>query len=501
MGSGLEPLDNETIVAIATPPGRGGMGIVRVSGARARAIVEPMLQLRQPMEAGRARFGYLLDGSAGLVGGSAGVADGERAVLDEVVVTYFAGPRSYTGEDVVEIAAHGSPVVMEAVLRGCLAMGARLAEPGEFTERAFLSGRLDLTQAEAVNDLIRATTMHQARSAASQMGGAVSRELLPTKDLLVGLIATMEAGVDFAEDDIDVLPGSEIVERILGVTAPLERMERSYAYGRLVREGFRLAIVGRPNAGKSSIFNALVERERAIVTAAPGTTRDLVTETISIGGLPVELIDTAGLRADETGEGRLEEAEVMGIRRSREALADADVVLLVVDGTAGLQAEDLAILNGEEWGRDGAVGGGRRLVVALNKSDLFGAGPAIGAGGVTEALRVLTEAAVSGRLELVQSSTRDGSGLPELRSALVGVMRRGGAAGEGGMLTNLRQHRAVTEALRALGEARGAAIAGLPHEVLLMDLHRGLEALDELTGTTTTEDILRRIFSGFCIGK
>lgn len=482
-------LQNETIVAIATAPGRGGIGIVRVSGPRAMEVVAPMLRMPQPMEANRAQFGMLLD-IVTPVGG------GRGAVLDEVVVTYFAGPRSYTGEDVVEIAAHGSPVVLEAMVRGCIAGGAKLAEPGEFTQRAFLSGRLDLTQAEAVNDLIQSATLHQAKTAARQMGGAVSREVMPTKDRLIALIATLEAGIDFAEDDIDVLPAAEIVERIAEVAAPLERLERSYGYGRVVRDGFRLAIVGRPNAGKSSLFNALVERERAIVTAAPGTTRDLVMETIAIEGVPVELIDTAGLREAGLEAGPLDEAEALGIVRSRQAMADADVVLLVVDGTEALHAEDLAILEAQGMEDQGVemgvqVRGPGRLLVALNKSDLFGAEAKAGLGAIYRRARV----------EVVETSARSGVGVKELRTAILGAVRGDGSTREGGLLTNLRQHEAVAEALRAIGDARSAAEAGLPHEVLLMDLQRGLRGLDELTGTTTSDDILRLIFSSFCIGK
>ncbi len=476
-------LDRDTVVAIATAPGRGGIGVVRLSGARAREIAGPMLRLRLPMEAGRAQFGYLLDRSG------EGAAE-DRAVLDEVVVTYFAGPRSYTGEDVVEVAAHGAPVLLEAIVRGCMEGGARLAEPGEFTQRAFLSGRLDLTQAEAVNDLIQSTTLHQARTAASQMGGAVSRAVAPVKEQLVGLIATMEAGIDFAEDDIDVLPGSEILARIAEVRAALAALERSYAYGRVVRDGFRMAIVGRPNAGKSSLFNALIERERAIVTAAPGTTRDLVTETIAIEGVPVELIDTAGLRMEVAGGGgSMDEAEVLGVERSRQAMADAEVVLLVIDGTGELHAEDLAILEAEEE----AAAGGRRLLVVLNKSDLFGSG-----GEASAALGAISRRV---RVEVVETSTRSGEGLPELRTAILRAVRGGEVTREGGMLTNLRQHSAVSGAIGAMDDAAAAVAGSVPHEMVLLDLHRGLGALDELTGRTSTEDILRLIFSSFCIGK
>ncbi len=463
-------LDGETIVAIATAPGRGGIGVVRLSGERAHEIAAPMLRLRAPMEAGRAQFGYLLDGA--------------EAVLDEVVVTYFAGPRSYTGEDVVEVAAHGSPVVLEAIVRGCLAGGARLAQPGEFTQRAFLSGRLDLPQAEAVNDLIRSTTLYQARTAASQIGGAVSREVQPVKQQLVSLMATMEAGIDFAEDDIDVLPAAEIVGRIDEMGGPLRALERSYRYGRVVRDGFRLAIVGRPNAGKSSLFNALIRRERAIVTAAPGTTRDTVTETVAMEGVPVELVDTAGLRA-HGGTERLDEAEVLGIARSRQAMADADVVLLVLDGTIAVHAEDLAILERADG----------RLLVVRNKSDLFGGERS----GVVD--RAHDGGAVMNGVQVVETSTKTGAGLPELRSVILRAVRGDGATREGGLLTNLRQHEAITGALAGLAEARAAVSSGLPHEVVLLDLRRALDGLDALTGTTATEDILRLIFSSFCIGK
>ena len=337
-------MEQETIVAISTPVGRGGIGVVRLSGSRAQEIVAPLARLRHPLAAGHARFAELVDVATG-------------AVLDQAVVTYFAAPNSYTGEDVVEIAAHGAPVLLEYIVRQCCAGGARLAEPGEFTQRAFLAGRIDLTQAEAVNDLIGSVTLEQARVAARQMGGSLAKSVAPMKAELVGLIAEMEAGIDFAEDDIDVMAAERIAEKIAEVRAPLVALERSFAYGRVVREGFRLAIVGRPNAGKSSLFNRLVERERAIVTAAPGTTRDTVSERVSMEGIPVELIDTAGLR-----EGT-DEAERLGIARSREAMAEADVVLLVVDATVGISREDRAVIE------QGAPGGSS-VLVAWNKCDL-----------------------------------------------------------------------------------------------------------------------------------
>jgi tRNA modification GTPase len=349
-----------------------------------------------------------------------------------------------------------------------MGLGARLAEPGEFTQRAFLAGRLDLTQAEAVRDLIEAQTLTQARQAASQMGGALSRRVGPVKQALVELIALLEAGIDFAEDDVDVAPESEISRRIAELTPPLTALEASFARGRIVHDGLTLAIVGRPNAGKSSLFNLLVERERAIVTATPGTTRDLVTERISLDGIPLELVDTAGLR-----EG-LEEAEQMGIARSREALADAALVLVVLDATQQLNDEEHRLLRAVQ---------GRPAVVVVNKCDLAEANRA----AVGDGPALLTSALT-------------GQGIAELRGRIL-ALATGGAASEPGMLTSLRHHQAIAAALAALGDAAQANANAIPHEMILLDLYRGLWALDSLTGQTTSDDILNLIFSTFCIGK
>ena len=420
-------------MAISTPAGRGGIGVVRLSGPRAREIVAPLLRLRHPLAAGRARFGEVIDLATG-------------AVLGQAVVTFFAAPNSYTGEDVVEIAAHGSPVLLEYLVRQCCAGGARLAEPGEFTQRAFLAGRIDLTQAEAVNDLIASSTLQQARVAARQMGGSLARVVAPVKAELVDLIAEMEAGIDFAEDDIDVMAAERIAEKIAEVRAPLVALERSFAYGRVVREGFRLAIVGRPNAGKSSLFNRLVERERAIVTAAPGTTRDTVTERVSMEGIPVELIDTAGLR-----EGA-DEAERLGVARSREAMAEADVVLLVVDATVGISREDRAVI-------EQGASGGSSVLVARNKSDLV-RGSGFEVRGSESGVR---------EVETISTSALTGEGIEELRAAIVAAVAGcEGGVREAAMLTNLRQHQAVEQALGGLDAARLAVDAAIPHEMLLL---------------------------------
>jgi tRNA modification GTPase len=454
----------DTIAAISTPPGRGGIGIVRLSGPRAAEIGVQLVSLRQPLEHARARLADVLDGMQD----KAEARDSAR--IDEALVTWFAAPNSYTAEDLVEIAAHGSPVVLELVLRRALDLGARLAEPGEFTQRAFLAGRLDLTQAEAVRDLIEAQTLTQVRQAASQMGGALSRRVGPVKRELVELIALLEAGIDFAEDDVDVAPKAEIARRIEGLIPPLSALEASFARGRIVHDGLTLAIVGRPNAGKSSLFNRLAERERAIVTATPGTTRDLVTERISLDGIPLELVDTAGLR-----EGR-EEAEQLGIARSREALADAALVLVVLDATQQLNDEEQRLLEAVQ---------GRPALVVVNKCDLAEAGDLVETVGGVPAMR---------------TSALTGEGIPQLRERIL-ALATGGAASEPGMLTSLRHHQAITSALTALGDAAQANAGSIPHEMILLDLYRGLWALDSLTGQTTSDDILSLIFSTFCIGK
>jgi tRNA modification GTPase len=465
---------DDTIVAIATPPGRGGIGVVRLSGPEARSIAQPMLRLRHSgeLEANRAYFGELIEPTTG-----------ER--IDEVVVTFFAKPHSYTTDDVVEISCHGSPVVLRHVIEMALERGARLAEPGEFTMRAFLNGRIDLTQAEAVRDLIDSQTLYQAQVAARQLEGALSKRLQPIKQKLIELIAVMEAGVDFAEDDVAVIPGEQILARIAGIRQPLEQLLASFAFGKVVHEGLTLAIVGRPNVGKSSLFNRLVEHERAIVTATPGTTRDLVTETVSIGGIPVRLVDTAGIRT------ALDEAESIGIRKSMEALADADVVLLVLEAATSSAPEmkqDRDLMNATE---------SRARVVAVNKVDLLN-------GNKPEVPQLLRTDAATSRVDnhAVFTSATTGEGIDELRETILRLVAGdGGVQQETAFLTNVRQHRLVQDSIAALDAAAAAAPLDTPHEMILLDLYNALRPLDEITGATTADDILNLIFSSFCIGK
>ena len=456
---------DDTIVAIATPAGRGGIGVVRLAGPEAKKIALPMLRLKHDLDPGRAVFGELLEPGDDRVG---------TGRIDEVVVTYFAKPHSYTTDDIVEISAHGSPVVLHHIVELAMACGARLAEPGEFTMRAFLNGRIDLTQAEAVRDLIDSQTLYQAKVAAQQLEGALSRRLQPIKQKLVELIATLEAGIDFAEDDISVLPAAHILERIAAVRGPLEELANSFAYGKIVHEGLTLAIVGRPNVGKSSLFNRLVERERAIVTATPGTTRDLVSETVAIGGIPIKLVDTAGIRR------ALDEAESIGIRKSMEALADADLVLVVCDASQPLAEDDKQLLTQAQE---------RAAIVVENKCDLM------------NHVRTTEQSSTNGS-NVVRTSATTGQGIAELRNEILRhVTGDSGANAETGFLTNLRHQEKVRESITALGNARIAVENKIPHEMLLLDLYNALRPLDEITGATTNDDILNLIFSTFCIGK
>jgi len=505
---------DDTIVAIATPPGRGGIGVVRLAGPDARAIASSMLRLPREMEPNRAIFGELVEP------GTAAAQNADAQRIDEIVVTYYRKPHSYTTDDIVEIAAHGSPVVLRHVVELALQRGARLADPGEFTMRAFLNGRIDLTQAEAVRDLIDSQTLFQAKVAAQQLGGALSHRMSPIKQKLVELIAVMEAGIDFAEDDVAVAAPEQVLARIGEVREPLLRLAESFAFGKLVHEGLTLAIVGRPNVGKSSLFNQLVERERAIVTATPGTTRDLVTETVAIGGIPVRLIDTAGIRK------ALDEAESIGIRKSMEALADADMVLLVTDVLSAPTPEDRELLEALE---------NRPAILIMNKADLRPApaleceeagpleisghdtsgsevtrtGPPISTATHVRKTPAETSAVESATKKLSQTKTTTivtsavtGQGIAELRAEIV---RKAGGDGnaqqESGFLTNVRHQQLVNDALAGLDSASVAVQNAMPHEMVLLDLYRSLRALDDITGATTTDDILNLIFGSFCIGK
>jgi tRNA modification GTPase len=438
---------SDTIVAISTPPGRSGLGIIRLSGPNAREIAARFTTAAdfQPWHA------HLAD-----------LLDAEGHAIDQTVVTFYQAPRSYTAEDLIEISCHGSPVVLRHAVERALAAGARLAEPGEFTLRAFLNGRIDLPRAEAVRDLIEATTLYQARVATQQVSGSVSRRIAPIKEQLLELISLLEAGIDFAEDDVSVAPASEILRRLAPIREGVVHLADSFQYGGLVHQGLTLAIAGRPNVGKSSLFNRLLEQDRAIVTEIPGTTRDLVSETASIGGIPVKLIDTAGIRQTN------ERVESLGIERSYQAMADADLTLVVLDAAQPITPEDEALIR-------------PRTLVVANKCDLPHSAPPPNA---------------------IEVSALTGEGIPALRDAILSAVAPAGAfEQETGFITSLRHERLLRESCDYLDKARAAVESATPHEMLLLDLYTALRPIDAITGATTADDILNRIFATFCIGK
>ena len=453
---------SDLIAAVATPPGPGGVGIVRLSGPGAHRAAA---QVFRPMQRGA-----LTDAPDRLlVYGMVLGPEGEG--IDSGLAFVSRAPHSYTGEDTAELQCHGSPVVLGLVLEALYRAGARPARPGEFTQRAFLNGRLDLTQAEAVIDLIEADSARAVQNAAGQLAGALSRRIGGVYDALTDLMAHFCAVLDYPDEDLDPFRAEGMAAVLAEQGAALAALLQTAARGRRLRDGVVCALVGRPNAGKSSLLNAMAGYERAIVTDRPGTTRDTVEAAVNLAGLPFRLIDTAGLRASD------DPAEQLGVARSRAAMDEADVVLLVCDGTVAPGDEERALLSEL----------GDRAVVVRSKADRPAAWDTLSEG------------------EIVAVSARTGAGLDALEAVLG---RRGAAllpaarAGEQGlMLTNARQTDAVRRALEAVRRAEEGLGAGLPPDLLLTDVEDALAALGELTGRTVREDVTDRIFSRFCVGK
>ena len=467
---------SDTIVAIATPAGRGGLGVIRISGPDAPRIAAELVARNKPFKARHATFAKL---------SRPGAPSRPVTVQDQVVVTYFPSPSSYTGEDVVEISAHGSPVVLSSILRRAMAAGARLAEPGEFTLRAFLNGKLDLIQAEAVADLIDAVTPLQARAAFDQLEGTLTAAIGAIERDLFDVIAKLEASLDFPDEGYHFVGAAEARASLAAVTARIERLLEQSARGRLVREGAQVAIVGAPNVGKSSLFNALLNTNRAIVTAIPGTTRDMLTERADIGGLSLALIDTAGVR--ETSD----VVEQEGVARTRDALGVADLVLVVLDRSRGMTAEDRGIL---------AETSDRPRVVVLNKADLPAA-----ADSTTNPVGHHFSGA-----ESVEISAHSGAGLDNLIAAIERMLSSTGGGNpfvglpekrDQPAVTNVRHTALLEHARAALIRATEALEGEVSEEFPLLDLQEAAHALQEITGRRTSDDLLHHIFAKFCIGK
>ncbi len=453
---------DDTIVAIATPPGRGAIGMVRISGPHASAIAGAILSRRRPLSPRHATFTRIRQAVPSPSG------------VDTVIATLFPSPRSYTGEDVVEISAHGSPVVLQAIVRAALDEGARLAQPGEFTLRAFLNGKLDLVQAEAVADLISAATPLQARVAFDQLEGTLTRRITEVDAELFDLIARLEASLDFPDEGYHFIEPSEIVARVGAIVEQLDRLLADAGSGRLIREGATVVIAGRPNVGKSSIFNKLAGSDRAIVTAEAGTTRDLVTELVEIEGLAVMLVDTAGSRD------AIDIVEREGVARGARARGVADLIVVILDRSESLTTEDERLLQ--------ETRNARRLLVA-NKADQ----PSALLGG---------DELDAQREPWLEVSARSGAGVAELRQAIAGALTGQERLGDTATISNIRHVTLLREARDHLVRARDAAgSARMPEEFLLSDLQTARTLFDEIVGKRTSEDVLRHIFEKFCIGK
>ena len=462
MREGLHKIvsDEETIVAISTALGRSGIGVIRMSGRECLSVARRFFKPHSQK--------FDLQHRKVVVGTWNDVHASE---IDEVIVTFFQAPHSYTGEDVIEISAHGNPVALRRIVESTLFAGARVAAPGEFTLRAVAHGKMDLVQAEAVRDFIESQTEQQAKIARRQMNGSVSIRLRPIKEKLIDAIAHLEAGIDFAEDDVDVPANATIIDNIRPLRLELTALKETFGFGKILATGLRLVILGKPNVGKSSLFNRLVAADRAIVTDIPGTTRDVVTETISLDGVPLSFADTAGVRQTT------DVVEAIGVTRAFEVVSVADLALLVIDGASPFDDDDRQALE-----RASRI----PHIVVINKSDLP---------------QVIDLSVLNGATCVMVSATT-GRGLQELNSEVRTFLasHRTNFADDF-ILTNTRQHEAVSNASAALGRAEQALTTGVPHEMVLMDLYDGLAALDELTGEVVTDDILGRIFSTFCVGK
>lgn len=451
----------DTIVALITPLGRSGIGVVRLSGANSLLITQNLLQVKSfKPEPRRTILKKIYE-----------IESGE--VIDEVIITYFKSPNSFTGEDVIEIASHGSPVILRQIIDNCLKLDARMAQPGEFSLRALMNGRMNLSQAEAIRDLIDAQTVASARQSIRQLRGEFSTQLQPLKDKLLNVIVVLESTLEFVEDDLPDYQAEQVKQNLLEIASELEKLASTFKAGKLLREGLKVAFVGRPNVGKSSIFNALLGHERAIVTDIAGTTRDSLHEKLVIKNIPISLIDTAGLR--ETTD----TVESIGVERTRQTLADADLVVVVLDSSQAFSEEDQKILlDTEELNR----------VIVANKIDL----------AASENLKLQLS---NQKSPIVIISAKTGEGLQDLEDALITPFQTEETNSSGFLVTDARHHDLLRRSKEDIENSIVLLNQKMSEEIVLIGLHNAIRYLGEITGETTTEDMLTRIFSTFCIGK
>lgn len=456
----------DIIVALATPTGRSGIGVLRLSGVDSLDITRELVQDKnfnpEPRYVSLKKI-YDLE---------------TKELVDTALITYFQTPQSFTGEDVIEISCHGSPVLLRQVLDACLKLDARLAEPGEFTLRALANGRLDLSQAEAIRDLIDANSIAMTRQAIRQLRGEFSHQLQPLKDDLLNVIVFLESALEFVEDDLPDLEAENIKNKLTEIVEKLKKLTATFQAGKLLREGLKVALVGRPNVGKSSLFNALLGQERAIVTEIPGTTRDQLFETFTIDNIPISLIDTAGLR--ETSD----TVESIGVERSKRIMADADLVVVLLDGSDEFTLEDKEILS--------------RIkdlphLISINKIDLLKDDPQI--------LPKLKSAIGNRQSAIVKISAKTGEGLDKLQTAIIKPFCTQDVDNKGFLVSDARHNDLLLRAKSEVENSISLLEQKMSEEIVLIGLHNAIRYLGEITGETTTEDMLTRIFSTFCIGK
>lgn len=457
----------DTISAVATAIGEGGIGIIRISGPQAVMIADNLFQGFRGRKASsvtshQAAYGNIIDPSSGMI-------------IDEVLLLPMLAPHSYTREDVVEIHCHGGPVPLKKILHLTLAQGARLAEPGEFTKRAFLNGRLDLTQAEAVIDIIRAKTDASLRMAVNHLSGQLSEQIRLIRHDILGMIAQLEASIDFPEEDIEELAANKVAQNVKETIMRIGNMLATANTGRILREGLETVIIGKPNVGKSSLLNALLREKRAIVTDVPGTTRDVIEEYVNIRGIPLKIVDTAGIR--ETAD----IVEKLGVEKSRELLARADLILFVLDASVPLSAEDREVL---------ALMQERQAVVLINKTDL------------PVALQMNELNQLISDKKIIKLSVLEGTGLEELEQTIVDMVYGGQVVqAEGAFVNNVRHANLLRQGQMHLEAVLETVDANMPPDCIVVDLRDAWEKLGEITGDTVGEDIIDQIFTQFCIGK
>ncbi|MGI6777187.1 MAG: tRNA uridine-5-carboxymethylaminomethyl(34) synthesis GTPase MnmE [Acetivibrionales bacterium] len=460
--------DNDTIAAISTPYGTGGIGIIRISGENAFEIVKKIFSGKTPFEKIRShsiRYGKIIEPESG-------------ETIDEVLISKMQKPNTFTREDVVEINCHGGTLVLKRILELVVKQGARLAEPGEFTKRAFLNGRIDLSQAEAVIDLINSKTGESSRAAVDQLEGKLSKRIKEARQKLIELIAHIEVTVDYPEHDIEEITGENVYKELVGIKRMLGRIVEGFDKGRIIREGINAVIIGRPNVGKSSLLNELSGKTRAIVTDIPGTTRDIIEEYININGIPVRITDTAGIRETE------DIVEKIGVESARKAIEKADLIIMMMDAKDGIRNEDISLLNMIKH---------KKHIIVFNKMDL------IDDGAGADPIEGLPD---EEKENVVKTSLKEDFGIDHLQEEITRLFMKGGINPNSEYLvTNIRHKDAIDKALDSINEALKAFESKMPLDLVTIDIKNAAEFLGQITGESVSEDVMHEIFSRFCLGK